>query len=83
MSDDAEASEPFELVEVDGEIAMATYASHTAELAQAFGNLLTQAMRMPPTHPLMSVALSMLERVAANVEVKQKGSLQAVRGGKD
>lgn len=82
MSEDEESELP-ELVLTDGEIAMATYASHTAELAQAFGNLLTQAMRMPPNHHFVPVALTMLEKIAANVEVNQKGSLRAVKGGKD
>jgi hypothetical protein len=79
MSDEAEDDAPeFASPPVEGDyerFAVATYASHTAELAQA--------LAMPPDHPLMSVSLSMLERVAANVEVSQKGSLRAVRGGKD
>ena len=88
MSDDETEDDALEatLPPFEGDyerFAVATYASHTAELAQAFGNLLTQALAMPPDHPLMSVSLSMLERVAANVEVAQKGSLRAVRGGKD
>jgi hypothetical protein len=86
MSDETDEIESHglpELVEVDGEVAMATYSSHTAELAQAFGNLLIQAMRMPPNHHFVPVALTMLEKIAANVEVNQKGSLRAVKGGKD
>jgi hypothetical protein len=86
MSDEPEQLEDapeYPATDESERFAVAMYQSHTAELAQAFGNLLTQALAMPPDHPLMSVSLSMLERVAANVEVTQKGSLRAVRGGKD
>jgi hypothetical protein len=57
--------------------ASAMYQSHTAELAQAFGNLLAQAIPMPVNHPLMSITLVMLEKVAGSVETKAKGSLKA------
>jgi hypothetical protein len=75
MSEEPELE--IETVYADGEMALATYASHTAELAQAFGNLLSQAQRMPVNHPLMSITLVMLEKVAGSVETKAKGSLKA------
>jgi hypothetical protein len=86
MSDEANEAEAEDLGEIvlsDSEHALATYASHTAELAQAFGNLLSQCARLPATHWLAPVAMTMLEKVAANVEVNQKGSLRAVKGGKE
>lgn len=58
--------------------AVAMYQSHTAELAQAFGNLLAQALPMQYNHPLMSVTLSMLEKVAGSVDVKPKGALRTI-----
>lgn len=76
MSDEAELE--IETVYADGEMALATYASHTAELAQAFGNLLSQAARMPVNHPLMSITLVMLEKVAGSVETKPKGALKSL-----
>ena len=59
--------------------ATAMYQSHTAELAQAFGNLLAQALPMSANHPLLSVTLTMLEKVAGCVETKPKGSLKAFK----
>jgi hypothetical protein len=76
MSDEAEVET--DIVYADGEMALATYASHTAELAQAFGNLLSQAQRMPFNHPLMSITLTMLEKVAGSVETKPKGALKSL-----
>lgn len=79
MSDDADE---IETIYSDAELATASYGSHTAELAQAFGNLLAQAMRMPADHHFVPITLAMLEKVAASVEINPKGSLRAVKGGK-
>jgi hypothetical protein len=82
MSDEGEEQE-LDIVPFDSEHALATYDSHTAQLAQAFGNLLSQCARLPANHWLAPVAMTMLEKVAANVETSPKGSVKAIRGGKD
>jgi len=74
----ADAEEIVEIFDDDLSFASATYASHTAELAQAFGNLLSQAARLPADSALLPVALEMLARVAAVVETKPKGQLKAI-----
>jgi hypothetical protein len=74
----AEAEDIVEIFDDDLSFASATYASHTAELAQAFGNLLSQAARLPADSALLPVALEMLARVAAVVETKPKGQLKAI-----
>jgi hypothetical protein len=74
----AEAEEVVEIFDDDLTFASATYASHTAELAQAFGNLLSQAARLPADSALLPVAIDMLSRVAAVVETKPKGQLKAI-----
>ena len=82
-----DAEETVELLEEiwpDEEVfAHASYASHTAELAQAFGNLLAQAARVPVDNPIHAVALEMLKRVADSVETKPKGSLKSISKGAD
>jgi hypothetical protein len=77
MSDEAEQME-IETVFSDGELALAGYGSHTAELAQAFGNLLVQASRIPADHWLAPIAITMLEKVAGSVETKPKGALKSL-----
>lgn len=77
----ADAEEIVEIFDDDLSFASATYASHTAELAQAFGNLLSQAARLPADSALLPVALEMLARVAAVVETKPKGQLKAITKG--
>ena len=72
MSDEAEIET--EVVYSDGEHALASYGSHAAELAQAFGNLMSQAMQVPVTHPFHPVALEMLSRLVAQIDPKPKGS---------
>lgn len=78
MSDEAEDVE-VETVFCDGEHALASYGSHAAELAQAFGNLMSQAMQVPVSHPFHPVALDMLQRLVLQVELKPKGSLSRVK----
>jgi hypothetical protein len=73
MSDEAEDVE-VETVFCDGEHALASYGSHAAELAQAFGNLMSQAMQVPVTHPFHPVALDMLNRLVAQIDPAPKGS---------
>jgi hypothetical protein len=79
MSDEAEVEPEVETIFSDGEHALATYGSHAAELAQAFGNLMSQAMQVPVTHPFHPVALEMLTRLVRQVELKPKGSLERVK----
>ena len=76
-----EFEEVMEIVEGAPGFASASYASHTAELAQSFGNLLSQAANLPLDSPFLPVALEMLARVAAAVETKPKGSLKAISKG--
>lgn len=75
---EADLEEAVDIFDEDLNFASATYASHTAELAQAFGNLLSQAARLPADSALLPVALEMLGRVAAAVETKPRGSLKAI-----
>jgi hypothetical protein len=72
MSDEAEIET--EVVYSDGEHALASYGSHAAELAQAFGNLMSQAMQVPVSHPFHPVALDMLNRLVAQIDPAPKGS---------
>jgi len=78
---ESDFEEVVEIVEDSAGFASASYASHTAELAQSFGNLLSQAANLPPDSPFLSIALEMLGRVAAAVETKPKGSLKAISKG--
>jgi hypothetical protein len=80
MSDEAEQTdEEYAPTTDDSEkFASAMYQSHTAELTQAFGNLLAQALPMPVGHPFMSITLVMLEKVAGSVETKPKGALKSL-----
>jgi len=78
---ESDFEEVVEIVEDSAGFAVASYASHTAELAQAFGNLLSQAAQLSLDSPLLPVALEMLGRVAAAVETKPKGSLKAISKG--
>lgn len=80
MTDEGEL-DGIELIDPNSEMAISTYDSHAAQLAQAFGNLLVQSARLPPDHWLAPIAMNMLERVAANVETAPKGSVKAIRGG--
>ena len=77
MNDEAEHET--EVIYADGEHALATYGSHAAEIAQAFGNLATQAMNIPLDHPFHSVALDMLNRLVAQIDAKPKGSMRAIK----
>jgi hypothetical protein len=77
MNDEAEHDT--EVIYADGEHALATYGSHAAEIAQAFGNLVTQAMTIPLDHPFHAPALDMLKRLVEQVEVKPKGSMRAIK----
>lgn len=72
MADEAETET--EIVYSDGEHALASYGSHAAEIAQAFGNLLTQAAQLPVGHPYHAVALDMLTRLVAQIDPAPKGS---------
>lgn len=72
MSDEAEIET--EVVYSDGEHALASYGSHAAELAQAFGNLMSQAMQVPVAHPFHPVALEMLTRLVHQIDPAPKGS---------
>lgn len=78
MSDEAEHET--EVIYSDGEHALATYGSHAAEIAQAFGNLVSQAMSIPVDHPFHAPALEMLNRLVVQLENKPKGSLKALKG---
>ena len=75
MSDEAKADddEP-EFVYSDSEHALAQYGSHAAEIAQAFGNLLTQAAQLPLSHPLYPIAAEMLTRLTHQIDPAPKGS---------
>jgi len=77
MSDEAELET--EVIYADGEHALASYGSQSAEIAQAFGNLATQAMTIPLDHPFHKPALEMLERLVAQLEAKPKGSLRGLK----
>ena len=80
MSDEAE-NEELDIVLSDSEHALAQYDSHAAQIIQAFGNLLSQVSRLPADHWLAPVAMTMLEKGAAQLETKPKGSIRAI--GKD
>ena len=75
MTDEAET----EIIYSDGEHALATYGSHAAEIAQAFGNLVSQALNIPLDHPFHTPALEMLNRLVVQLENKPKGSLKALK----
>ena len=60
--------------------ATASYGSHAAEIAQAFGNLTAQALNIPLNHPFHAPALEMLNRLVAQLEAKPKGSMRALKG---
>jgi hypothetical protein len=77
MTDEAE--QETEVIYADGEHALATYGSHAAEIAQAFGNLATQAMTIPLDHPFHAPALEMLNRLVNQLEAKPKGSMRAIK----
>ena len=77
MSDEAEMET--EVIYSDGEHALATYGSHAAEIAQAFGNLVSQSMSIPVDHPFHAPALEMLNRLVAQLETKPKGSLRGLK----
>jgi len=77
MSDEPENET--ETIYYDGEHALATYGSHAAEIAQAFGNLATQAITIPLDHPFHPVALDMLNRLVSQLDVKPKGSMRAIK----
>jgi hypothetical protein len=59
------------------------YQSHTAELAQAFGNVLAQAVTMRPDSPFGPVTIRLLEKLVDSIETNPKGTVKAIRGGKD
>lgn len=77
MTDEAETET--EIISSDGEHALATYGSHAAEIAQAFGNLVSQALNIPLDHPFHTPALEMLNRLVVQLENKPKGSLKALK----
>ena len=77
MTDEAEMET--EIIYSDGEHALATYGSHAAEIAQAFGNLASQALNIPLDHPFHAPALEMLNRLVVQLENKPKGSLKALK----
>jgi hypothetical protein len=86
MSDEPEQLEDAPDYPVTDEIerfATAMYQSHTAELAQAFGNVLAQAVTMRPDSPFGPVAIRLLEKLVDSIETNPKGTVKAIRGGKD
>ncbi len=76
MSDaeEVETETETEIIYSDSEHALATYGSHAAEIAQAFGNLASQALSIPLDHPFHGPALEMLNRLVAQLEAAPKGS---------
>jgi hypothetical protein len=87
MSDEIEETEldePITPVNDESErFAVATYMSREAELAQAYGNALAQAIMLPYNSPFVPVTVRMLEKIVDSIETAPKGSVRALKGGKD